>query len=480
MNIYIPIEVKARELEGRGLLALTAAERGHVVILGEKKDTRGLCKKGLLPPGVLHEKSLTPSKSTIKYFNELRNAGYLITSQDEESGLTTESYDAFAKGRYSEKTISTVSRIFAWGEHDSRSLKKEYPQFSDRIVTTGSPRVDLWRKDFAPYFKDDAVVNNGVRKPFILIPSNFSLVLSEDRIWNIMARMRRAGYFERVVDGAFGEFRIYGDMSFRLKLIGEYVKMIRELSADFPNVDILVRPHPVEVVEAWEKMIGELPNVKVLRKGTISGWIRNASLIINNGCTSALEAAACGVPRIAYRPEPSDFEYMIPNMVCHQAMTLNNLKELVTNILNGSPIKDEDKVTSLTDEILGLRISNLQGLLAADRIVHEWEAIDDPATNLNSDVTQLFEVKKQAENKPLYLRCKRKLSHLKRRFVSTETKKKKEDKLLNNTNKFPDLKDEEIQSMITKFRKTLNRFHHVKYKRFGEKSFVIYSDQHED
>ena len=36
MNIYIKIEVKNREFEGRLLLALAAAERGHTVILGPR------------------------------------------------------------------------------------------------------------------------------------------------------------------------------------------------------------------------------------------------------------------------------------------------------------------------------------------------------------------------------------------------------------------------------------------------------------
>ena len=38
MNIYIPIEVKTREIESRTLLALAAAERGLVVVLGGKED----------------------------------------------------------------------------------------------------------------------------------------------------------------------------------------------------------------------------------------------------------------------------------------------------------------------------------------------------------------------------------------------------------------------------------------------------------
>ncbi len=47
MNIYVPVEIKARELEGKTLLALAAAERGHDVILAGKEDTLVLARHGV-------------------------------------------------------------------------------------------------------------------------------------------------------------------------------------------------------------------------------------------------------------------------------------------------------------------------------------------------------------------------------------------------------------------------------------------------
>src|SRR6056297_3421602 len=146
MNIYIPIEIKVRELEGRLLLALAAAERGHSVIVGEKKDTIGLANKGLLPPGLIHLKSITPHESMKKMLARLKKNGHAVTVQDEESGLLDETYDTFARLRFSEETIKSVDKVLAWGEYDSRSLKQYYSSQSDKIVVTGSPRVDFWRE----------------------------------------------------------------------------------------------------------------------------------------------------------------------------------------------------------------------------------------------------------------------------------------------------------------------------------------------
>ncbi len=475
MNIYIPIEIKARELEGRGLLAIVAASRGHKVILGSKSDTRGLCKKGLLPPGILHEKSLTPSESTVKYFRSLKKYGYIITSQDEEGGLTSKSYDNFAKGRFSDETIKLASKVFCWGSHDYLSIRNLYPDHKNKFFNTGNPRVDFWRKDFKAYFDEPILKNRELCKTYILIPTSFTFLLTKDRIWNIFARMRRAGYFSR--DKKREEFE-YNKISYRFKLVGEFIKMIRFLSETYPDLDIVVRPHPTEVVDAWHKLIGKFKNVVIERQGTASSWIRHSLLVVNNGSTTSLEAALAGVPRVAYCPFESKYEEKVPNSVCLKNYSLEELKYSIDQMLNNGTIPNHLKIEEETSDIISERFSNVTGRLAADRVVDEWEKLVDQSNNVNSEINSFFQSKKKS--KPTLTKIfKRKLANI-RNFFIPQAAKKSSSKLLSDPNKFPDLKDEELYNMINNLRATLNRFHHVKYKRFGEKSFVIYSDQHED
>ena len=58
MNIYIHVEVAARELDSKLLLAVLAASKGHqVILINEIID--GL-KMKVLAPGIYHTKSLNP------------------------------------------------------------------------------------------------------------------------------------------------------------------------------------------------------------------------------------------------------------------------------------------------------------------------------------------------------------------------------------------------------------------------------------
>ncbi len=90
MDVYIQMEIKARELEGRSLLALAAAERGHHVLLG---DVERYLDAGVLPPGLFHDKDLTPTAKKVRRLSAYRAEGHRITSQDEEHWLALPTFD---------------------------------------------------------------------------------------------------------------------------------------------------------------------------------------------------------------------------------------------------------------------------------------------------------------------------------------------------------------------------------------------------
>ena len=178
MNIYIPVEIKARDLEGRLLMALFAAERGHKVLLGGKEHTLALAFNGLLKPGILHHKSLQYGQ--LEEIKQLINYSHKVTVQDEECGLLAASYTRFAQKRFSAKAIEIVDRVFTWGKHDHDEMSKIFSHAQERIVLTGSPRVDLWRQDMVKYYEKEPIQN---LKQYILFVSNQGSFLNVNQFW---------------------------------------------------------------------------------------------------------------------------------------------------------------------------------------------------------------------------------------------------------------------------------------------------------
>lgn len=476
MNIYIPIEIKVRELEGRTLLAIAAAERGHTVIVGEKKDTIGLAAKGKLPPGVIHMKSITPHDSMVDLLTSLQNHGHKITVQDEESGLLDESYDTFARLRFSERTLPFVDGVCTWGEYDKRAMSNMYPDYKQLFSKTGSPRVDFWREDFLPYFQNGKELGTLDGKPYIMIVSNFSGPLNVNHFWNIMARLRKTGYFDREEGRERHEFE---NAAYQTNLIGEFVFMIRELAKTYPDYNILVRPHPVESVEGWEKLIGEVDNVYINREGTISRWIRSAKVIIHNGCTSALEAAIACENRIAYRPIPHRIERKIPNKVSINVFSLEELNSAVKKILNGVDLHALDENKDEIDSILNDRFAGINGKLATDRIVDIWDKIEKGENVTYSRPDDFLSIEKK-QSRSFKKKLKFRLAKIRNQMLGYSEHDKKNKKLLKGAFKFPEFTEKEFETLLKNLQSSLNRFHNVDYERFGPKSFILYNKSSEN
>ena len=192
MNIYIHVEIAARELDNKLLLAVIGASRGHQVLVSNLNFIIEGVRTGVLKPGVFHTKSLTPTIKKIVRHQSLLDRGFQVTSIDEEGGLIMSTYDRHASVRYSEQTIEQASAIFGWGPQDVEFLKKFYPKHSAKMHKTGSPRADLWKSFFSDYWG----IPKGVpKKPFLLVVSNMSYANYDKPFHDIITSNRKSGYF---------------------------------------------------------------------------------------------------------------------------------------------------------------------------------------------------------------------------------------------------------------------------------------------
>lgn len=367
MNIHIKMEVRARELDGRLLLALVAAERGHRVLLGDLRAL--LSHRRWLPPGVFHDKSLTPSPRKLAQHRALVAAGFLVTSQDEEHGLIHEDYAEFAHMRFSDESLGQAAAAFAWGPHDAAGVRASFPSHADRVVVTGSPRVDLWRPELDAFHRSFALPGVDPERPMVLVASNAG-VLAQNPFW-VMIRNQRPNYFRGDEDPR--EFDLYTYLSDGVRYVGALVRALRRTARAHPDVQFVVRPHPVEDERAWGDLLGPVPNVLVTRHGSISRWIRAARLVVHNGSTSGIEAAVSGVPAVVFAPDGHSAGD-VPNRL---ARTVTDADGLVAAVASAAdPATRADWYGPAERRLLGERLAALDGPLAADRIVDAWERLD--------------------------------------------------------------------------------------------------------
>jgi hypothetical protein len=75
--------------------------------------------------------------------------------------------------------------------------------------------------------------------------------------------------------------------------------LANRLAAVFPRVTFVYRPHPFESPDYYRDLIDRRPNLRVVKRGGVEGWILRSSAVVQRGCSTAIEAVCAGVPALS-------------------------------------------------------------------------------------------------------------------------------------------------------------------------------------
>lgn len=447
MNIYIHCEIVSRELDSKLLLAITAAAKGHEVLVSDVETIEKGVARGFLKPGIFHTKSLTPSEAKIKRHSMLIKAGLKITSIDEEGGLTSKNYDNMSKIRYSSKTINQSSAVFAWGKDDYKTLRKNFSKFNSKIYKTGSPRADLWQPKFSNYWKKP---KNLPKKPYLLISSNMN-VCDVQHFYERIQSDRKSGYFERDPNHFIERFKVKSNNF--IKAI-EFINAIKHLSKFNNGYTIVLRPHPIENVNCWKILLEGISNIHIVREGSIDSWLKNSFAIMHNGCTTALEAAISKKPVVTYK-HPSiktNINFNFVNQFGYSVTNKESLLNKINNIFNKK--KFDDKEDYKTSSIISKKIFIDDKETAANKIIKIWEVLNEKSlSKINNWFIFTLHLKKMRFNG----------------FIGRSLKLiKKED-----TSKFPSLNHYQINQKVNELRKILGIKKKIECKLLSNRAILI-------
>jgi surface carbohydrate biosynthesis protein len=380
--LIIPVEIAARELDAKLLLACLSAGRGHPTILGCRFDLD--LRADQLPPGVRLEKGVTDA--SYKMFRNLRDLGYALAAWDEEA-LVYYSDHAYAETRFSRRSAALVQLMMAWGDDNSRlwTQAAQYP--GTPIVVTGNARADLLRPAFRDLHNEEAAAIRGAYGDFILINSNFGSV-------NFYHAARETKFDRYVI-----AHRADGLRTHRIALFQAFLELVPIVAQAFPDRKIVVRPHPAEDHRPWSEIAAAWANVEVVHSGSVLPWLTAATAVIHNGCTTAIEAFLLGVPAIAYRPIVSEVhDIHLPNAVSHNAFDTDALIRLLAARIDRR--LNDRAILQQGDGILARFIAARDGPLAAERIL-------DAVRHLTPPPMSGFRSKVRRLHRALKMRCRR-------------------------------------------------------------------------
>ncbi len=367
--ILLPIgfALKAREFHGNSMLAFEAVERGWGVIMGGK----AIRYNAGLPHGMLIEKNIAPG--TGKKIAISLSFGQRLSACDEE-GLVYNNAEEYGRRKIEKPTYDLLEMFFCWGRHQASDLVDKLQCNGDKIVIAGNPRFDLHRPELRGVFAERVSQLKQEHGPFILINTKFSQYNGYYSPEATIPKMRALGK----VNNAEQEAEALGQIAFHRAGFYGFMDLVEELSRQFPQYTVIVRPHPSERHDTWQAKAATLPNVKIICEGNVVEWILAADACVHNNCTTGVESYLLGKPAISYRPvSDPQFDLHLPNALSAEAFDLATCVDLVGKSLRGEELGSA-KAAADRAAIAGEFIENFQGKRACARFLDALDTLDLP------------------------------------------------------------------------------------------------------
>ncbi len=314
--LYVPMENRVREFDARLLLALRAATANFQVLLGPKwmhAENAGVYPRGIFILKTLNRLDAVVMRLALKH-------GHVPVAWDEE-GPGQIVPEIYLKG-IDDEAAKLAGRIYAWGEHQATALARKYPHAKANIQAVGNPRWDLLRKEYRSYFAPEAEALRARYGRFILINTNFSSYNTWLRkgVEEIRDIANEVGAFKKEDESDVSTLSEIID--FERQTFHHYAAMLPALSAAFPELRIIVRPHPTENHDRWRELAASYPNVEAVYEATVIPWLLAAEAVIQNSCTTGVEALTLGRPVLSYcRTDSPLQEWHLANQVCLRVET---------------------------------------------------------------------------------------------------------------------------------------------------------------
>ncbi len=292
--LYLPIEFQSREFDAKVLLALTLAERGYAVVIGQQWMLAKNYES--LPAGTVLFKSF--NKIHHWAMEAARRGGHYLAALEEE--LLAQSEEKGVAFSCADGIFKLVDLILAHGEFEHNVMRR-LNDGGARIEISGNGRVDLLKQEYRDLFRTriDSIRNE--HGDFVLVNTNFGI---HNSVWKGADKVTEIGIKGGVIKPDdpqsmkdWQEYIDYEDANQK-----EVDSAIMDLCRRRPEQKIIVRPHPNEDLKTWEDKFANTKNVAIIRQGSHMPWTMAARVLLHTSCTTGFEAYVAETPAVSLVP----------------------------------------------------------------------------------------------------------------------------------------------------------------------------------
>ena len=336
-RVCLVVDNPLRDLDGMVLLGWTLAQKGVEVFLVPMYQ-QAFEVAALMPDLVLVNYLRINNRKLVKAYSE---CGILVGVLDTEGAVFNSVEDGLTNFA-ARSEPSNVDLYCLWGRRQYDSFIEHNILPEEKLRVTGCPRYDFcvepWKSALPCFEIDD--------RPMILVNTRFPVIFPrfqrgrKDEI-NMMLKL---GFEDSYIRESIRQsFLVWAEM----------VNVIADLAKSFSEAVFVIRPHPFEDRNIYEDVLKDIPNIRIKQEGAVLPWIKSSLLLIQKGCSTALEASFLGV-------EPVSLEWVDAPMlhneivatVSHPAKSREDLSDIVENTLKGNPPSPTSEMKRQKEQIV--------------------------------------------------------------------------------------------------------------------------------
>lgn len=356
-----------RDLDGLTLLGWSLAQQGvetYLTPMYEQMFVVDAVKPDVVVTNYIRS-------NNVDLIRQYRRAGSRIVVVDTEGAVgqtATGLVELMARSGGAE----LADRYCVWGNVQFQGFLESGLLEPTRLRATGSPRYDF----ASPRWREALKVPD-IAPGYVLINTNLAA---------IAPRFSRGSNDERAVLRKVGMAADYIEARIRDEHIARagLIDLLADLSAEFPQTEFVLRPHPFESGEAYQGL-AQASNFHVRQEGTSLEWLNSASVLIHLNCTTAVEAVMLG--REPLTPDWLDTPALHidgPANVSRAAHSPDEIKSMLRTILKGGSLPAEDALMRAREKVIQDAFLKIDGA-ACERIVGAiLEALQAPVGEVST------------------------------------------------------------------------------------------------
>ena len=349
--INIRIEIKTREFQSKALLIYHLLAEGFGVIVKNKLGEN----PSFFPKGIYLINSMyANAHEKIRKITDYGNQIYVL----DEEGLVIRRKDEYLK-RIPKENMRLITKFLCNGESQYKIVKDKFPEFANKFIIVGNPRMNLLDEKF------NGVEENKVNQikqrygNYILIVSNFGTVnITGSKTDKKSRYLKKLNHFKKlgIISNVEEELDFDNRFEHYEAIFQAFIKLINRVGNQEPDLKVIIRPHPSEDNQIWEEVAKKYSNINVIKEGSLNEWIKGSKIVVQNGCTSAIESLLLNKLCVSYRPVVNDkYDQLLPSKVTLNVYNEDSLLDLLKKAYyrcNRELMKDSNNYKRILEDYL--------------------------------------------------------------------------------------------------------------------------------